>query len=361
MREKLKNIEILRFIFIIQIVLMHLTRSSGLLKLLSSDVPLFKYFFDATANGYVGVDYYFIIAGFFVRYTYRDIHCWRYVMHKMKRLLPTMLAALVIIFLLSTFYSDIEFNWFNAFYTITFTASFMPSGTGYFWFVGPLFWSSLFYFYTLKYYDKKHLNVIFSIVIICSYSLLINNSSNNFWNVRPHLFNFLNMGMLRGLAGMGIGYFIAMFYTENVDKLRNVHVSFPHRVLITCIEAALLLFIIYYGSLCTFVGNPMLAIFAFMALFFTFLLKWGFISKFLDNGFSVFLGKYVYTIYVMESAMHHYLKHVISSMPHQIIMGGGGMLLLIIIGHIGASVIIYHCLEKLKMLYEKYCFDNRKG
>lgn len=356
-REKLKNIEILRFIFIVQIMVMHLTCSSGLLKTLSSDVPFFEYLNKTAGMAYVGVDYFFIIAGFFLCYTFKNVSCYDFVLKKITRFLPTMVVALATIFLLSCCYKDIGINWYLAFYTITFTGSFMPTGIGYSWFIGPLFWASLFYFYTLKNFDKKFLNLVFPILIICSYSLLINHSNNNFGNARPQLFHFLNMGILRAFGGMGIGYFIAIFYESNLHKLRSISVPFSRRIFITFIEAGLLFLIVCFGS--HTVGydakhNAMMLVLVFVALFVTFLLKQGYISRLLNNNLSAFLGKYVFTIYVMENAMHVYLKHLISKNPESIIRYGGGALLMIIIGHVGLCIVVYHCLKILNKLYEKY-------
>lgn len=326
MREKLKNIEILRFIFIIQIMLMHLVCSKGLLSSLSFHVPLFRYLHETAWSAYVGVDYFFIISGFFLYYTFRNMHSHQFILHKIKRFLPTMLVSLMIIFLLSRYYSDIRFDQYRAIYTITFTASFMPVGVGYSWFIGPLFWASLFYFYTLKHFDRKYLNILFSILIIASYSILVNNTCNNFSNASPQLYRFLNVGVLRALAGMGIGYFIGQLYTESLRDLRDLAPNRLYRTLFTIAEALLLFFIIYCGSFCPFGKNAMIAIFAFVALFILFLLKWGHISRFLDNNVSVFLGKYVFTIYVLEEALHNYLRHIIPSVRQSTVQGlcGGG-------------------------------------
>lgn len=357
MREKLKNVEILRFIFIVQIMLMHLTCSAGLLKSLPVQVPLYLYLRKSTCNAYVGVDFFYIIAGFFLCYTFKNTSCYEFTIKKYKRFLPTMSIALAIIFLLSCCYDDIVFDWYKFFYTMTFTGSFTPYGGGYSWFIAPLFWASLFYFYLLKNFDKKYLNLVFPILTICSYSLLINTSGNNFWNVRPQLFQFLNVGILRALAGMGIGYFAALLYREKLHKLRDINLAFPYRILITFIEIGLLFFIIYFGSIHVFKPNAMMFILVFSALFIAFLTKQGYVSRLMDNKLSVFLGKYVFTIYILEEAMHSYLRHLISEDPQLIIKYGGGVLFLVIIGHIGLCIVIYHCVRKLGELYEKYRTD----
>lgn len=63
--KKIRNVEMFRLIFMIQIVLMHLMNSNGLFKTLPFSVPLYSHLNSTTKNGYLGVDYFFIMAVFF--------------------------------------------------------------------------------------------------------------------------------------------------------------------------------------------------------------------------------------------------------------------------------------------------------
>lgn len=257
--------------------------------------------------------------------TFKDISVYSFVMGKIKRFLPTMIIALVAIRLLSYIYGDTSFNWYRFFYTVSFTASlgFMPpGGIGYSWFIGSLFWGLLFYFYCIKHFDKKYLSLIFGMIIIFSYALLVNNTGAHFGNVRPNIFGFLNIGLLRALAGIGVGYFIGNVYKENLDKIRAMKSTVIQKAGYTLIEAGLLFFIIYYETFRSLKHNPMLFIIAFTVLFILFLIKQGYISNFFDNDISAFLGKYVFTIYVLEEAFETYLMSLIPTLSQKSVGGG---------------------------------------
>ena len=98
MEGKLKNIEFIRIIGCIAIILFHLLYNSDL---------------EITKNGNKAVDLFFIISGFFFIYKINlNISLFQFVKHKLIRLYPVILFAFLIVFILSLF-GIFHINFYN--------------------------------------------------------------------------------------------------------------------------------------------------------------------------------------------------------------------------------------------------------
>ena len=318
---KIKNVEILRFIFILQIGLCHLICSKGFFNTLANNVPLYKDLGQTAGKGAYGVEFFFIIAGFFLVYTFKDISVKEFIIKKIKRLLPPVALSLFVLLIVTLFTGNTKhFDLYISIFTLTFTShlGFLHNQRGYIWFSSALFWGLIFYFYCIKYFSAKYNNLIFAILAILSYAILL-NLPHGFGNVTPNVFNFLNVGLLRAIGGIGVGYFIGCWYKNNHEAIKNTCVNNIQKIMYTAAEAFLLYFITIYRSFHTFRHNTMIFIYAFIALFILFLLKRGYISKLFDCNLSAGLGKYTYCIYCMETAYYEYLSVYIK----RYLAGGG--------------------------------------
>lgn len=62
---KIKNIEFLRIIAILAVVLLHMFHSDGVIHDLKLNINLYDKLYKMTANGQKGVDFFFILSGMF--------------------------------------------------------------------------------------------------------------------------------------------------------------------------------------------------------------------------------------------------------------------------------------------------------
>lgn len=326
--EKIKNIEILRFIFILQIFFMH-TINSNKLYLSFPEIDLFQKLHMALGKAYLCVDYFFIIAGFFLVYTFKNISVQEFIKKKLNRLLPEIIISILMLYGLSLIFKTIRIDTNAVVSTLTLTTNLgiFPMTVGYAWFATALFWGLLFYFYCLKHFKQKYNNINFALVVIISYSMLFNHNGG-FGNVLPNLYGYINIGLLRALAGIGIGYFIGCWYLNNKNNLKQ-NVTLLQKFIYTFLEGFTLFYLIYFTSFHKYKYSLMILIYTFVLLFILFLIKKGYISRLLDNNFSVFLGKYVYSLYIMEIVVTIFLKDYLlpckkAEIANLIALSGGG-------------------------------------
>lgn len=289
--ERFKNIDFLRFILALIIMMFHSRR----------------YFELSTLNhGNVGVDFFFIIAGFFLFINIKPSDTLTFVKKRFLRLVPMIWFLLLIVFISSLFISEIQFSFNNHLLRIFLldTIGLSPLTTGkntglvVSWFVSVLFITSIFYFYINKLFEKKYLNLIIGLITLFSY---ITYYSNNGFATDGHtevIYHLLPIGVLRGLGGIGIGYFISDLYKntklQTSTKLKTL--------LFSGLEIYLSIFLIYYilfsSKLPGHTGFSFILMFTI--LFYLFTLKQGFLSKVLDNDFCAKLGSYSYSMYIMH-------------------------------------------------------------
>lgn len=167
----------------------------------------------------VCVDFFFIIAGFFLFYTINTTQSiFEFAKKRFLRLAPLVWVFLSITAILSIFINSITPPGTGDILRIFLLndIGFAPLGRtcGYWvhWFVPVIFWVSIFYFYITKIIDKKYLNLIIWLITIISLGLYLNHGNYNTGGNITQIFYFVNVGVLRGLFGMGIGYFILHIY-----------------------------------------------------------------------------------------------------------------------------------------------------
>lgn len=297
MKERFKNIDLLRFVFAILIVMFH-ARHAVIKGTLEHVLPGLKH-----CNACV--EFFFMIAGFFLFYTINTKQStFEFAKKRFLRLAPLVWFFLVIVAILSFFISYIQFpdtsNILRVFLlnNIGFAPPVKGIGAIIHWFIPVLFWVSLFYFYITKIIDKKYLNLIMWLITIISLGMKLNNSNFLTCGNAANIYYFINIGILRGLYGMGIGYFIAQLYKSGfLHKCSKVWYY-----IISGLEIYCIIFLTYYLLFTSRLPGQsgFLYILIFSILFYLFLIKKGFISKLFDNNISAKLGSYSYAIYVMH-------------------------------------------------------------
>ena len=190
------------------------------------------------------------------------------------------------------------------------------------WFVSSLFWGMCFYFYLGKIVSQKVFNFVTACLVFICYAIFVHVPS------KLHLVNyyyFINIGMVRALAGIGLGYFVRMLYNDYSEVLKSQFNTLKSKIIFSALEIYLFFTMFYY--LCfhaSSYNNVLFEVIIFLLLFICFLLHKGILSKLLENNVSSFLGKFTYSIflshylikdlwniYIMNKCQHFVIYHPI--------------------------------------------------
>lgn len=288
MQERLKNIEFLRIIGCIAVIMLHLFNKE-LYKVFPT-VDMFQTLKIMTSNGQKAVDLFFILSGFFFAYKLNtNLDIIDFLRRKIIRFYPSVLFTVGIVLIASTF-RIFEFKLYDtilALCGLSGTALILDSsGThiGVFWYISTLLWVSTLFYFLRKNYSKNWVNLTIAILVYCSYALLIQAKQGKINSIEQTFYNLFNAGMLRGFGGIGVGYFIGEWWKTSKDKINNIFLNTYQKLIITSIEFCCLFFMInnlIFRNLKY--NNDMIYIIDFIVIIVLFILKKGYISQFINN------------------------------------------------------------------------------
>ena len=311
--EKIKNIEFLRIIGCIAIILLHLYNEAGLLGVFG-DIELYHKFRVMTCNGQKAVDLFFIISGFFFAYKLNlKYDLLGFIKNKILRLYPVLIFVIVLSGIISLF-GIIPWNFYdNILSLLCLTGTSLVSNlglvhVGVFWYVSALLWVTGFYYFLLKNYPEKNVKLLIALLAFFSYSFLIHAKGGKINHHTQTFYYIFNVGLMRAMGGIGIGYFIGDWYKNNIQKITTLKFNLPQKLITTVIEFCCLFFIINNLMLRKLhYHNDLIYIIVFSIIIILFLIKQGYISKILDNNIPVFLASFTYSIYMT----HRFVMNVI--------------------------------------------------
>lgn len=363
--ERIKNIEFLRFLMIFDIVMFHFFNKDSVLLHLTQESNIYNFLGKTIGHsGQTCVDFFFIIAGFFLLMTYnKSITVIEFIQKKVIRLFPVILF-LWIAYRMISYLGIVKFDFYSNLLSL-----FMINNIGLSlkhgcmavtWYVSVLLAVSIFYFYIIKHFEKKYTDLFIILVSIIGYSFLVHAGKGH---IAGHIYSvsyIFNLGIIRGLAGMGCGIIIANLYKEYKYSIDNFKPNFKSFLVYTAFEVYLFVFLI---NNLTFhrlsYNNDIILILYFIVLFSLFILKRGFLSKILESKLSEELGKYTYSIFlthlfVIRVINFFYWKqhiYLVENFPIcQILLALSSCLLF--------GVFTYHFIEKPAQIYLKKLFNN---
>lgn len=304
--QKLKNIEFLRVLCTLFIVIYHIF----CFKFLSeSSIGIFK---TLTCHAQKAVDFFFIMAGFFLIFTFKPtLTLVNLIKKRIIRLWPVMLFILLC-YWIASFFGLCEFTPIKNIMTLLFISNIgFPlkiGNSGNLWFVSVMFWCSIFYFLLYKHSIKKYTIPIISFIVIVAYSAVLYHYHGDLRAYKANIGIIFNIGLLRGLAGMGVGYLIAECWNKFKLVISEKFNSLRYAISFGIVESLLLFFLIYNMLFHKFMGNKIILVVVFSLLYWLFLMQKGFVSKICNKDIWVTLSKYSYSIYVV----HIFLLHMIN-------------------------------------------------
>lgn len=348
-KERFKNIDLLRFIGAIAIVYYHINMC-GLYETISDKLPLVHALQTKCSFGWVWVDFFFVISGVcFFRYTNFSQDFITFFKKKIIRLCPAIFFAVFMYWLLSLFTPMVYLKYINIFTllllnNVGLTAANMGNIHPV-WFISALFWTLCLYFYLVKIFDKKYINLIMALIPFFAFTFIVNSI-----HFAPATFYyFINIGVVVVMGGIALGYWINEIYNINYKEEYVNENKFSFAV-ISAIEIYLFIFIIkntLFHKIRFIEGNYIPLMFAFIPLLYLFLIKRGLLSRIFENNISVILGRYSYSIFVMHIIVLDFLNTVLwQKYPNFIINNFIFNTSLAIIFSIFLGIITYHIIEQ---------------
>ncbi len=301
---KLRNIEFLRIFFAVAIVYYHIFHANiiGFCKPIA-DVgfqdTIQKLIVNSDRAGLL-VEGFVIIAGFFLFHSIKnkgENSIARFAVDKLVRLYAVYaFSALCCVILDSC--GVINLNFYTQFLSLITLQSIGVNidFRGINWFISPFFWSMIFIYAMYKTFDKKVFHFALAVLIYFCYVILVQNGFK-----RETIGLAINLGVVRMIASLGLGYFIGMFH----NKVKDAKIFENHKILTFILFSAAeiatfasivnwtLFYKISYNN--SFIFIPVFAI-----LIFSFAMNKGLLSKITNIKLFEYLGKYSYSIYVMQ-------------------------------------------------------------
>lgn len=286
------NIDFLRIVFLVAILLQHASIDA-----FSGQNFALRF----VANNSLAVEFFFVLAGYFLynEIEYKKQPLTKFIVKKWIRLAPVCIFATFIHFIFyrlnivkqPVFWRNEFLNIFfireigiNSFYSVPLVNNLFSCNT-HLWYLGPLFWGSIFHYSIFLYFDKEKSRLLLSVISFVAFVFY----SHNFFPVFH--------GLFRGLSCIGIGYF-AHLLGHQIPKNINYNYNYVWGgVEIFC-------FIEIFTTLLIKRDIEELN-FYFILLFCILLISFdtnrGFLGKVLNiKYFGGFMGKYSYSIYVIQ-------------------------------------------------------------
>ncbi len=315
---KMKNIEFLRLIAILSILLLHFfhSRQGGLFGLRLPLPDIYKSLGSWTQNGQKAVDFFFILSGlfFYLGFVHNPAQkFWDFIKKKFIRMWPVMAFAVLMAggFALCGL---LKFTYWDNLYALLFlngTSLYKISGNiGVSWYCSVMMIHFVLFFYLLKNFNPKIVWLIIGIGVYISYSFLLQGNNfhiNNSPKVYGAIFNSL---MLRAWGGIGSGMLIALWYHHYQTAIQDYTPQKAIKWLITGVEFVCLWFMIHNLMFHKFAhGNDFMFILVFVALVTAFVCNKGYISQLLNRDIFACLSKYVFSIYMTHTLIFVALKN----------------------------------------------------
>lgn len=313
--EKIKNIEFLRIIGCMSIVMLHLFNDYGLHSIFPN-IELYNKFQTMTSNGQKAVDLFFILSGFLFAYRFNATRTtFDFVKLKIIRFFPVLLFVILLCFIASLF----KIGTFNIYEMIITLAGL--NGTGLyntwgtvfvFWYVSSLLFILTLFHYLLKNYQTKNVNLFIALGIFFSYTMILSYTHGHIYGKIENINNVFNLGILRAFAGVGIGYFIALWYkTRYNSPLQSNHYRLKTWLYTIC-EFCCLYFMINNLMFHNIkYNNDIIFIIIFALTLVLFITKQGYISRILDVSFWSKISKYSYSIFMTHWFVYYIFKNTL--------------------------------------------------
>lgn len=348
-KSKMYNIEFLRFIFSVIIVYYHILHSN--IMNYTGGASIYERLNDMCNYANIIPAAFFVLSGYFFFVSYKSkpqMSIKEFTYNKIARLWPVLAFSFVIGILF------FDYSPYSSFLNILFLQCIGISldYAGITWYVSPMFWALIFYYALLKIFkDNKKINFLICIIVYFSFTYNINCLGGGFG--RATVNNFISLGLLSGLAGVGFGYLIGVSI-DNISNLEYVKNFKPNKLqsvfitlVISVVELACFAYMIYYSvfSSDTY-KNIFFNIFVFSVLMICMITGKGLLSRITNNKYIGFVGKYSYSIYIMQQISFYILQRTLWQNTDYVQHHAYRCLAISVAFSVLVGVVVYYVIEK---------------
>lgn len=312
--QKIKNIEFLRVFLIITITLYHMR-----IYLKRLHIDFFTDMYNMLDGGRNGVEAFFIISGFFLIFTFKNIPTFDFIKKKYFRLMPTAMFSILICAVAWI----LKINSFKFIPNIMMGLLFSHFGLYWcrganivLWYASALFFGLIVFYLITKFAKEKYHIPIFAILGFGGYLSLSIVNNGLYDGHSEYYLGFIPACTLRAFAGLGVGSFLGKIYQKYKDRIRNLNNNNAKTFLFSILELFTFGFIIWWSYFKLVKIENSLYVAAFVILFVCFLFRQGILSKFTDKDIWTNLSKYTYSLYCVHLLVTRILSKMILN-PHR--------------------------------------------
>lgn len=298
--SKLYNIEVLRVVFCILIVYFHIFHAN-IMSLVGNNKTYLN-LAQMSMNTLCIVECFFIMSGYFLFHTMKKKQSFiEFAYAKAIRLLPVLFFSIIIEALM--LHTRLETVVINSFFLQCIGLSTAYKSIN--WYVSPLFWSFLFIYGMRKSFKDK--GFYFGLAVIIYFGYLANISLTKGGFSRGPI-GLVDLSLTRAIAGVGMGYLVGTLLEEFKKYKINI-IPASIRTAFYCVVELfslgyLLLFFSYYKRF----SNNIIVVVVFLIIFCCFIREKGLVGRLLNNSWLGALGKFGYSVYIMQQISFLILK-----------------------------------------------------
>lgn len=351
------NIDFLRFIFCLSILVLHFSCGLAMQPEVINSVSTFIKLKGNFHLGYLCVEFFFIISGFMWCLSLdKQIPLLEFAKKKIIRFWPLMFFTVICFWIISWFGLTV-FEGQNNVLALSFLSGFgfkhvanihMFGNIHTCWFISVLFWVLLFYHYLYNNCSRKWFNLFIVMIIVIGYSFLTTVREGNFNAHNMNYYGIFNIGLLRGLCAIGIGYLIGEVYKTYHTKIENIKLKAIPNAILTSINFLALSCILFNIFHATGDHNDIFFVYCFVIVILCFVFNKDLISQFFNNKYFAFMGKYTLSVYILHNLTIDIFKYGVfteRNLPiikiHPYLFFYSGIIASIIVG-----IIAYYIVEK---------------
>lgn len=353
------TIELLRFVFACVIVYFHILHSN-IIQYVGNE-PAYMIM---QATNYLSeyiVECFLIISGYFLYLSVkndREKPFIEFLFDKIARLWPVFIVQTVLMVVF--FKMGIKEAFFDCFFLRA--TGLVPVYRGIVWYIGPFFYMTLLTFALLKTLPKKYSMLVTSVIIYLSYAVNLNMFDGMVG--REVVLGFVSAAMLRVLGGICIGVLIAAG-TEEYHKVFGCSSGVERKIVQLLVSATEITVGAVLARLFVFYDRPITSVSIIIVLFAVLLVcivsERGVVSVLLNRPVFALLGRYSYSIYVMQQFTFNLLGKTLWKNTDFVCSNPYLTVAVSVAACVVIGVITYHLVEQpAVMLYKKWK-NNRKA
>lgn len=358
--KKYYNIEFIRFIFAVSIVYFHLLHSAMMPYV--GKCSIYDALADQTKYTKYIVECFFIISGYFLYHTIQknpQKTTLEFVMSRICRLWPVLACSVILSIFVNgkSLYASLVDLFFLQ------SSGLATDWKGLNWYVSAFFVVELFYFVLYKcFHNSAKMKLLIWLLVYFGYELNINFMDGGFG--RKMVYGVINLGLARAVAGIGLGYMLADIWKSVVEKYKKHQTAgnqenhgLPVVISILEISTFVMLTLDFFCSDRAY-DNQFIVVLLFPIFFVCLLTRKGVCSVFTDHKWSGFLGRYTYSVYVMQEISFGILERTFWKNTGYLERYPVRSIMISIVVTFGIGILTYHLIEQPvgKLLKDRFAF-----